>query len=170
MIQQPTNLKKLTYLSVLIAFGIVLNLLEPNIFPVPGAKLGLANLVTLLSILWFGEGAGIVVAIFRTFLGSIFKGNLSLIPLGTSVFGGVFSAVIMALLHRLFKKHFSIAGISIAGGIANNIAQFFFVILVTKNAAFWYYLPVLIILGGLSGWGIGLLALLVYNKIKPRVE
>lgn len=167
---QPINLKRLVYLSVLIAMGIVLNVLEPNIFPIPGAKLGLANLVSLLGILWFGEVSGILIAVFRTILGSIIKGNLNIIPFGTSFLGGVFAAIFMALIYRFFKRYFSIIGISIAGGIANNVAQFFFVLAVTRNTAFWYYLPVLVVLGGVSGAAIGLLAKLVYNNINLMID
>ncbi len=170
LIQQPTNLKRLTYLSILVALGIVLNFIEPPLLTmIPGAKLGLANLSTILAILMFGPSDGVVVAIFRTFLGSVLKGNLNPIPLGTSVLGGVFAAIVMALFFKFFKKQFSIDGISTLGGLSNNITQFFFVLLVTRNPAFWAYFPVLLVLGGLSGWIIGIIAKLSYNKL-GRVE
>lgn len=163
--QSHINLKKLVYLSVLIALGIVLNIIEPQFLPVPGAKLGLANIVSLLGILWFGSAAGVVIAFFRTILGSIFRGNLNIIAFGTSFLGGVFAASMMAIVYKFFKKHFSIIGISIIGGIMNNFAQFFFVLAITKNSAFWYYFPILLILGGLSGAAIGVLTQILYNKI-----
>lgn len=163
--QPHINLKKLVYLSVLIALGIVLNIIEPQFLPIPGAKLGLANIVSILGIIWFGGISGVIIAFFRTTLGSIFRGNLNIIAFGTSFFGGVFAVSIMAFTYRFFKKHFSIIGISILGGIANNIAQFFFVLALTKNAAFWYYFPILLILGGVSGGAIGMLAQILYNKI-----
>ncbi len=166
--RQPTNLRRLVHISVLVALAIVLNMVEPNIFPIPGAKLGLANLMTLLGIVWFGEGPGILIAVLRTTLGSVFKGNLNIIPFGTSFLGGVSAAIVMAIIHRFLRSHFSAVGTSVVGGITNNVAQFFFVLAVTRNAAFWYYLPVLVLVGGASGAAIGVLAQMVYNKVNLR--
>lgn len=165
--QQPTNLKKLTYISTLIALGIVLNFLEPPIFSfIPGIRIGFANIVSVLGLLWFGPLESIVIAFFRTILGSVIKGTLNPIQFGTSVAGGVFSASVMAATYKFFKKNFSIIGISIIGGLSNNLAQFFVVLVITKNNAFWYYLPLLLLFGGLSGWVIGILSQIIYNKMK----
>lgn len=165
--EQPTELKKLAYISVLIAFGIVLNLFEPPFFSViPGVRIGLANIVSVLALLLFGEGACILTALLRSTIGSLIKGALNPIPLGTSVIGATSAAIVMALIYKLFKRHFSVIGISIIGGIINNFAQFLVVILITRNKAFFYYLPVLLFLGGVSGWIIGILSQLLYNKLK----
>lgn len=167
LIQQPTNLKKLTYISALIALGIVLNFLEPPIFSfIPGIRIGFANIVSVLGLFMFGEWDAIAIAFFRTILGAVIKGSLNPIQFGTSFTGGIFAATTMALAYKFFKKHFSIVGISIIGGISNNLAQFFVVIAITKNNAFWYYLPLLLLFGGLSGWIIGILSQLIYNKLK----
>ncbi len=167
LMEQPTELKKLAYISVLIAFGIVLNLFEPSFFSViPGVRIGLANIVSVLALLLFGEGACILTALLRSTIGSLIKGALNPIPLGTSVIGATSAAIVMALIYKLFKRHFSVIGISIIGGIINNFAQFLVVILITRNKAFFYYLPVLLFLGGVSGWIIGILSQLLYNKLK----
>jgi len=166
-IQQPTNLKKLTYISALIALGIVLNFLEPPIFSfIPGIRIGFANVVSVLGLLMFGPLEAIGIAAFRTILGSVIKGASNPIQFGTSVVGGIFSAVVMGVIYKFFKKNFSIIGISIIGGISNNLAQFFIVLAITKNNAFWYYLPLLLLFGGLSGWVIGILSKIIYNKIE----
>jgi len=169
--QPPTKLKELIYLSILIALGIVLNLIEPPIFAsIPGAKLGLANIVILLALLLFGKSEAIVVALLRPVLSSVFKGALHPIPFFTSIIGSVMAAIAMVIFYNLFKKQFSIVGISIIGGIVNNLAQFFVVLYITKNIAFWYYLPVLLLLGGISGWIIGLITKILYNRTKLAVK
>ncbi len=164
--QSPTKLKELIYISVLIAVGIVLNLVEPPVFTsIPGPKLGLANIATLLALLLFGNGEAIIVASIRPILSSFFKGALHPIPFFTSVVGSITAATIMIIFYNLFKKQFSIVGISIIGGITNNLAQFFVVLYITRNTAFWYYLPVLLLLGGVSGWIIGLIVKILYNRM-----
>ncbi|MGB9695153.1 MAG: Gx transporter family protein [Caldisericaceae bacterium] len=165
--QRPTNLKHLTYLSILIALGIVLNFFEAPIMSfIPGAKLGLANFSTLLAMLIFSPFDGVIVAVFRTTLGSILKGTLNPISFGTSFLGGVFAALVMAFFLKFLKKYFSTVGISVIGGLSNNLAQFFFVLAITKNVAFWGYFIPLIILGSLSGFAIGIITNLSYNELK----
>ncbi len=164
------KLKELIYLSILIALGIVLNLIEPPISPIPGSKLGLANIVILLALLFFGESEAIVVALLRAILSAFFKGMLHPIPLFTSVGGSIMAAIAMILVYDLYRKHFSIVGISIIGGIVNNLTQFFIVLYITKNSALWYYLPILLFLGGISGWAIGLITKILYNKTKAVVK
>ncbi len=164
--QSLTKLQKLLYTSVFIALAIVLNLIEPPIFTfIPGPKLGLANLVTVLVLELFGPYDAIIVTFFRTILGSLMKGTLHPIPFFTSFLGAISATLVMALIYKQTKKYFSIVGISIIGGIVNNLIQFFVVLYITRNNAFYYYLPVLLLLGGISGWIIGVIAQLVYNRI-----
>jgi heptaprenyl diphosphate synthase len=167
LIQSHTKLEKLLYISVFIALAIVLNFLEPPIFSfIPGPKLGLANISTVLVLVIFGPYEAIIVAFFRTIIGAVMKGSLHPIPFFTSFFGATGAAGTMALLYKPTKKLFSIIGLSIIGGIANNVIQFFVVLYITRNTAFWYYFPVLLLLGGISGWIIGIVAQLVYNRMK----
>ncbi|MCD6427766.1 MAG: Gx transporter family protein [Caldisericaceae bacterium] len=166
MIRPRTKLEKLLYLTVFIALAIVLNLIEPPVFSfIPGAKLGLANLPTVLVLYIFGPYDSIIVAFFRILLGALVKGTFHPIPFFTSLFGGLGAAVAMAAFYVPFKKHFSVEGISIIGGIINNLLQFFVVLYITKNSAFWYYLPILLLLGAVSGWIIGVIAKLLYNRL-----
>ncbi len=165
--QSPTKLKKLLYLSMFIALAIVLNFIEPPIFAfIPGPKLGLANLSTVLVLVIFSPYDAVVVTFFRTIIGALIKGTLHPIPFLTSFLGATIASIIMAVTYKIGKNIFSLAGISAIGGITNNIIQFFVVLYITKNNAFWYYFPVLIVLGGVSGWVIGVIAQLIYNRIR----
>ena len=167
MTQSHTELKKITYLSVFIALAIILNWIEPPLFSfIPGPKLGLANISTVITLYIFGPLDSILVSFFRIILGAIIKGTLHPIPFFTSFFGGISGALVMAFLYKVCKDKFSIAGLSTIGGITNNLVQFIVVLYITKNYAFWAYLPVLLIIGGISGWIIGIISNLVYNKLQ----
>lgn len=170
--QLPTesSIKRIVYISVLIAIGVVLNLIEPpQIYPfIPGAKLGLANLSTLLAMMLFGAKYGIIVAAIRTIVASIFRGSINWISFGTSFFGGISAAIVMAILFLFSKNRISIKGISTVGGITNNIVQVIFVYIVTKNTLFLYYVFFLIPIGGLAGFLIGVLGVAIYNRLEKR--
>ncbi len=167
MTQSHIELKKITYLSVFIALAIVLNWIEPPLFSfIPGPKLGLANISTVVTLYTFGPLDSILVSFFRIILGAIIKGTLHPIPFFTSFFGGISGALIMAFLYKVCKDKFSITGLSTIGGITNNLVQFVVVLYITKNYAFWVYLPILLLIGGISGWIIGIISNLVYNKLR----
>ncbi|MFU2157800.1 Gx transporter family protein [Caldisericum sp. AR60] len=170
LIQFPTKskIRTIVYLSLLISIGVVLNLIEPvQIFPLlPGAKLGLANVSTVLAILLFNGIYGILVAIIRTIVSQVFRGAFNWISFGTSFFGGVSASIVMSVAHYLFRKKMSIEGISALGGIINNVSQVIFVYLVTKNSFFIYYLFFLIPIGGVVGFVVGILSHTVYNRLK----
>ena len=60
------NLFKMTYLAVLVTFAVVIHTVEaalPLPMPVPGVRLGLANMVTLLTIVLYGARSGLLVAV-----------------------------------------------------------------------------------------------------------
>lgn len=162
-----SKIRKIVYLSLLVSIGVVLNLIEPvQIFPLlPGAKLGLANLSTVITLLLFNGAYAILVALLRTVVSQIFRGSLNWISFGTSFFGGVSAAIVMALLYSFFKRKISIEGISALGGIVNNVVQALFVYAVTKNIVFLYYLFFLIPIGGVAGFVIGVLSHTVYNRL-----
>lgn len=159
--------KKIVYIAVLVSIGVVLNLIEPNqILPMlPGAKLGLANLSSLLAVLLFEGFESVLVSFLRTIVASIFRGSLNWIAFGTSLFSGVASAFVMTLLYKSFRKKISIEGISAVGGVVNNIVQALFVYFVTKNLVFLYYIFFLIPIGGIAGFLIGVLGHNVYNRL-----
>ena len=72
--------KHLTLCAVLTALALALSTLE-NLFPVtlliplPGVKLGLANIVTLFALYYLGTGSAFIILIARCILGAMFAGN-----------------------------------------------------------------------------------------------
>lgn len=148
--------KKLILLSVLISQALVLNLIEraiPVPIPVPGVKLGLANVISLFTIIVFGLKETILVVILRTLLGSFFAGGIS--SFFYSLAGGFLSAVIMSYMYLNWKDLFNVPTISVVGAIFHNIGQIIVASIVLSNIYLFYYLPILLISGVITGVIIG---------------
>lgn len=148
--------KKLILLSILISQALVLNLIEraiPVPIPVPGVKLGLANVISLFTIIVFGLKETILVVILRTLLGSFFAGGIS--SFFYSLAGGLLSAIIMSYMYINWKSLFSIPTISVVGAIFHNIGQIIVASIVLSNIYLFYYLPILLISGVITGVIIG---------------
>ena len=121
------NLFYLTYMAVLVTFAVVIHTVEaalPLPMPVPGVRLGLANIITLLAIVLYGLRSGLIVSILRTLLGSFFSGSFLSFGFWLSLAGGVSSCLVMALAVLLVKrKAISLVSVSILGAVTHNLAQ-----------------------------------------------
>lgn len=148
--------KKLVFLSLLTAIAIVVYVIEaqiPVLLPIPGVKLGLSNMVSLATLLIFGPGASMSVLVLRIVLGSLLSGSLS--ALFFSLAGGLLSNVGMILLYLFFKKYISIWVISIIGSILHNIGQLLVAAFVIQNLKIYFYLPILLVSGVITGLFVG---------------
>jgi len=151
--------RKMVFLALLVAMGTALHVVEGMLsipVPIPGVKLGLANIVTLLAIYLYGFRDGVTVALLRVLLGSLI-GGMFLSPgflLGLS--GALSSALTMTLLLKQ-TRCFSMIGISMAGAVAHNIGQLLVASLLLQNSAVIYYLPLLLLTGIPTGILTGLL-------------
>jgi len=151
-----TKTRKMVLLSILISQALVLHVIEraiPVPIPVPGVKLGLANIISLITIMLFGYKEAVLVVILRTLLGSFFGGGLS--SFLYSLAGGILSSTIMAYMYLKHKDIFSIPTISTVGAVFHNIGQIGVASLVISNIHLFYYLPVLLISGVITGVLIG---------------
>ncbi len=163
-----TSTRRLVFLALLVAMGTALHLVEgmlPIPLPIPGVKLGLANIITLLTLFLYGFRPGLTVALMRVVLGSLING-MFLSPgflLGLS--GALCSTMLMALLLKR-TSCFSMIGISLAGAAAHNIGQLLAAGLLLQSTAIAYYLPVLLLASIPTGFITGYLlnALLVHDK------
>jgi len=163
-----TSTRRLVFLALLVAMGTALHLVEGMLLiplPIPGVKLGLANIITLLTLYLYGFRAGLTVALMRVLLGSLISG-MFLSPgflLGLS--GALCSTMLMALLLKR-TSCFSMIGISLAGAVGHNAGQLLAAGLLLQSTAIIYYLPVLLLASIPSGFITGYLlnALLVHNE------
>lgn len=163
-----TKVKELCFLAIFCAISIILNYIEmlfPIYLGIPGAKLGLANIVSLTILLCFGFKYAIGVALLRIFIIGITFTNPYMMLY--SLAGGVLSITIMAVM---VKTHlFSNIVISIVGGVSHNIGQLLIAFIFFSTSAFIYYLPYLILLGIVSGAVVGIIAQIIYHKIKSHL-
>lgn len=149
--------KKIAYGGLFSALAILMGyveLLVPLPIPVPGVKLGLANIIIILVLYVMGPKAAFFVSVIRVLLsGLLFAGFAGLLY---SLSGALVSLAAMLLLYK--TDQFSIIGISISGGIFHNIGQIFVAALVVENMKLFYYLPILLVSGILTGAVIGMVA------------
>ena len=127
-------------------------LLIPINFGIPGAKLGLANLVIIIVLYKSDWKEALLLSVVRIVLAGFLFGNL--FGILYSLAGGILSLAVMALLKR--SGAFSIIGVSMAGGVSHNVGQLIMAMLVVETYAVGYYLPVLLIAGLITGTLIGI--------------
>ena len=127
-------------------------LLIPINFGIPGAKLGLANLVIIIALYKTDWKEALLLSVVRIVLAGFLFGNL--FGILYSLAGGILSLAVMALLKR--SGAFSIIGVSMAGGVSHNVGQLIMAMLVVETYAVGYYLPVLLIAGLITGTLIGI--------------
>lgn len=163
--------KKLTQLGILLAFALVMHTVEallPVSMLVPGAKLGLANVITLLAFVIFGFGSAMYLAVVRTLLGSIFLGNFPGFGFYLSFSGAVISTLVMALGIALWKRgKISLVVVSIMGAVAHNTAQVAVASLVIGNFNLLkLYLPLLLLLAIPTGFFTGLVVVYTQKALR----
>lgn len=155
--------KKLSRLALLTALGLLAAWLEATLLPplgVPGIKLGLANLFTVLALYMYGFGAAMMVTFARVALAALLFGSLS--SLLYAFAGALLAVPCMALLRRC--GGFSCVGASVAGGAAHNLGQLAAAALAAETPGLAAYLPVLLIAGAITGFVNGALALAVRKR------
>lgn len=159
-IPMMTKLQKNIYISMLVAQGVILSLLE-NMIPypfafAPGAKLGLANLITIIAIFTMKKSETVFLISMRLILATLLGGTISTFFYSAS--GAFLSFLGMLLVKQLGPKRVSIIGISAAGGFLHNVGQLLTTSFFAQSWAPMLYLPFLSILGLLSGIAIGIAA------------
>ena len=159
-----SGIQKTAYLGLLTAVAILFGYIEtllPFSFGIPGIKLGLTNIVTVLVLYLFNWRSACVVMLARVLVVGFLFGNAYGILYSLS--GAVLSLFGMCLV--MHCKEISMVGVSITGGILHNIGQLLVAALVVKELRLSYYAPILIIAGTLTGLLIGMIAALVYKHI-----
>ena len=156
--------KYIAMYALMIALAMIFSYVEvliPIPFMVPGMKLGLANIVTMVALYSMRSKDAFIISIIRVLLSSLLFGNF--FSLAYSMAGGLFSLLIMVLLKKTEK--FSIIGVSVAGGVCHNIAQIGVAAVLLETSEFIYYLPVLLITGAITGCLIGIIGGLALKKL-----
>lgn len=168
--QGRTGIRRLAVLAVFAAFAMILSYVEiliPFSFGIPGIKLGLPNLMTVL-ILYIGSDrsssvrladAAIVLIIRIVTVSLLFTDVYAMLY---SLCGGFISLLCMWLLSR--SDRVSPVGCSICGGIMHNAGQLLVAVAIVSQLKLVYYLPVLLLAGTITGFLTGILSGLILNR------
>ncbi len=146
----------LTLCATLISLALALSYAERFIplqmlIPLPGIKLGLANIVTLTALYLLGAKSAFTILVLRCFLGSVFGGGIT--GFLFSLCGGLLSMTVMTLARHM--TCFSVYGVSILGAAAHNIGQIAIAILLMRSVYIGAYLPYLLVVALFTGFATG---------------
>ena len=157
----PTD--KIAKMGLLICLGMILSYVETLVVLVPGVpgiKIGLSNALVILLMYTYGMGYCILYQLCRIVLTSLLFGN---------VFGCLFSlagAGCSLLIMYICKKirFIDVSANSMIGGIAHNMAQLEVAAVLIHHASVWYYFPVLLLAGALSGYAVGMIGTIILRR------
>lgn len=157
----------MVYIAMLAAQAVVISIIEgmipsPLSFA-PGAKIGLANLISVIAIFTLPVKYSTQVVLIRIVLTALIGGNASTFIY--SLTGGLLSYFAMLLAKQLGPKRVSIIGISVLGGVMHNIGQISVAALFAKSFSVMNYLPVLSLTGILAGFAVGFAGNLLLQRI-----
>ena len=156
--------KKIAYLGLLSALAILIGYVEsliPLSLMIPGIKLGLCNLVIVFVLYLFGAREALAVSAVRVLVIGFLFGNI--MSIAFSLGGTLLSVLIMTAVKKTGR--FSAAGTSIAGGTFHNIGQLIVALAVVPARAVLAYLPVLCMAGAVTGLIIGLISVIMINRL-----
>jgi heptaprenyl diphosphate synthase len=164
-----SNTKRQAVLIILVCNAIVISFLEallPLPIPVPGVKLGLANILTMLAIVFLDLKSALIIVVLRSIAVTFVSKGLFALVFGLA--GGLLSAALMWFLYKKLPDVFSIKGISIAGAIIHNTAQMAVASWLLREPLIFYYLPVLGIAAVITGFFTGSICEMVVGELKKR--
>ena len=156
--------RRLALLALFTAIALTIFMLEaqiPSLVPIPGIKLGLANIVTVFVVFALGAKDGALVLFCRIFLGAVFAGNFSTIFYSAA--GGLLSILTTVGLKKLLThRQLWVAGALAAA--AHSVGQMAAAILISGTPELIAYLPVMIAISIVTGTFTGLCAQFLLNR------
>lgn len=158
------SIRRLTHMAVLTAVALTIFAAEaqlPSLVPIPGVKLGLANIVTVYAVFALGPGPAAMILLARVLLGSLFSGGMTIFY---SLTGGLCCYLVMLVMRRLVTKR-QIWVCSVLGAMAHNIGQIAAAIALTRTPGIAAYLPVLLVSGIVAGLFTGLCAQFLTDRL-----
>ena len=157
--------KRITTMGLLTAIALIIFVIEaqiPPLVPVPGVKLGLANIVTVYAMFALGPRDTFMILMVRILLGSVFAG--SLMSMLFSLGGGICCFLVMLFLRRILSPD-QIWICSVIGAMAHGIGQMAVTVAVYRTGQLLIYLPVLMLSGMIAGAFTGMCAQLVVKRM-----
>ncbi|WP_300409969.1 Gx transporter family protein [Lagierella sp.] len=163
-------MKKPITISLLISFALVISLFENSIpipIPVPGVKLGLSNIVLLVTLVIYGLKEALLVGLVKSFLMFLLSGRLSSLPY--SFTGTILALISMYLAYRYLSKWLSLIGVSEIGALFFNLGQLLAASIILNNFKILYYLPLINLMGIVTGYIVGLTSGFISQRLKKVI-
>ncbi len=158
------NVRKMTQMALLSAIALTIFMVEaqiPALVPIPGVKLGLANIVTVFAVFAMGPKEAASILFVRIFLGAVFAGNFSTIFYSAA--GGALAILVTILLRKILtQKQLWVAGVM--GAIAHSVGQMAMAVAITQTVGLVSYLPMMIVCSIVTGLFTGLCAQFMLNR------
>ena len=155
---------KIALSALLAALALIFSYIEvilPLNTGIPGVKLGVANLVIIIALYILDFKYALSINVLRILVsGLLFNGFFGVMY---SFAGGILSIIVMYALKK--TNRFSTVGVSMAGGVMHNLGQLLVAALIVSNIKLFFYFPVLLFSGMVSGILIGILAHLILKKL-----
>ncbi len=156
--------KKIAVLAVFTAIALTIFVIEaqlPPLVPIPGVKLGLANVITLFVLVTLGRRDALIVTALRVILGSIFAGSVT--SFMYSAAGALVCFICMSAAAYILKNSM-VWFISVLGAAGHNIGQITVAVILTRTVQVVWYLPVLMISAVITGVFTGLVTQAVLKR------
>lgn len=162
------HIQRIILLALLTVMAGVLHFVEATLplpLPIPGCKLGLANIISLYVLVRFGLKDALVVVVLRVLLGSLLSGTLFSSSFFMS-FSGALAACLAMYVAYSYCAAFSLIGVSVLGAVAHNMAQLLVAGIIIDSSAIWYYLPYLILFAVMTGMATGLIVHFLTERLR----
>lgn len=168
MEKKKLTAKRMTELALLAAVSLIIFVIEmqlPTLAPIPGMKLGLANIITVYAVYRFSAGEVSLMLLTRILLSAMFTGNVT--ALIYSIAGGTLCLCGMLLLRNIIPLKF-IPLCSVFGAVFHNVGQVAAAIFVMGTMTVIAYLPFLLVSGCIAGAFTGVCAGLVLRRLEKK--
>ena len=160
--------KKLSFMAMLTALALGIFVLEaqiPSPLPIPGIKLGLANIITLASMLLLGKKEAGIILLMRIIMGSMFAGSPA--SFIYSISGGVLAYIAMCICTSLINEKYLWLTSAISG-LCHNAGQLTACALIVKTPQIWVYAPILGVSGIVTGIFTGVAAKYLVRALRKN--
>lgn len=154
--------KKMMHLTLFLALSIVLHFFDPGLGYL-GAKLGIANIVGVVVLKWYGPKAMINNNLLRVLVVSLMRGTLFNTPFYTSLVGVGLSTLVVIIINRLMDP--SILMLSVVSSIFHPIGQIVVISKLYSVNQIFFMLPILLILSIMAGVASGKVTEEVLNRM-----
>jgi heptaprenyl diphosphate synthase len=161
--------RRYAIIIILVTNAILISLLEsiiPVPIPVPGVKLGLANIITLIGLVFLPLTDVLLIVVIRCFVVALLTRGIMMLVF--SVSGGILSALIMTLIYKKLSQYFSIKGISIIGAFIHNTTQIIVASWLLGQFVVFYYLPILIVSAVITGYITGKIGEIAIGELRVK--